>query len=466
MIDLDFLPQLEQIPVVKPSINIGALLDIPTGKYYKGIHGEYILNGGLGILTGVVGIANNFKSAVADYMVLSASKCFDKSRIGWYDTELNMQESRKHQISQGIYEYKGRNLLSEGRVTITDKSQLFANDWYEKKREFFKVKESNAKKITVSSPFVDRDGKSLMTMLYPTFDIIDSFTEFETEDVANMQSNNELGDSGANTIFMKQGQSKTRFIQDLPKLITRANNPMVLTGHIGKTIPMDPRAAPVKKLQYLKNGDVIKGVTDKFLFLTTNCWQCQNAAPFLNDGTKSSEYPRDSSDNLKGDTDLNIVTLSLLRNKNGPSGLMIQVLVSQQEGVHGPLSEFHYCKVNDRFGIDGTLQHYSLDLMPDVKLSRTTVRGKLDSDPKLRRAMNITSEMLQMRQLWDDVPEDVMCTPKQLYEDIKKLGYDWDVLLNTRGWWTCDNDKHPIPYLSTMDLLQMRVGNYKPYWLK
>jgi hypothetical protein len=140
--------------------------------------------------------------------------------------------------------------------------------------------------------------------------------------------------------------------------------------------------------------------------------------------------------------------------------------VSQQEGVHGPLSEFHYCKVNDRFGIDGTLQHYSLDLMPDVKLSRTTVRGKLDSDPKLRRAMNITSEMLQMRQLWDDVPEDVMCTPKQLYEDIKKLGYDWDVLLNTRGWWTCDNDKHPIPYLSTMDLLQMRVGNYKPYWLK
>ena len=59
-----------------------------------------------------------------------------------------------------------------------------------------------------------------------------------------------------------------------------------------------------------------------------------------------------------------------------------------------------------------------------------------------------------------------MCSPKELYEDIKKLGYDWNVLLNTRGYWTIDQYTNPVPYLSTVDLLRMRKGLYEPYWLK
>jgi hypothetical protein len=38
-------------------------------------------------------------------------------------------------------------------------------------------------------------------------------------------------------------------------------------------------------------------------------------------------------------------------------------------------------------------------------------------------------------------------------------------LLNTRGWWTLDNDKQEVPFLSTLDLLRMRKGLYHPYWL-
>jgi hypothetical protein len=70
-----------------------------------------------------------------------------------------------------------------------------------------------------------------------------------------------------------------------------------------------------------------------------------------------------------------------------------------------------------------------------------------------------------MKYLWHDLPKDLMCTPKELYDDLIKLGYDWSVLLNTRSWWTYNNNKQPIPYLSTMDLLNMRVGKYHPYWL-
>jgi hypothetical protein len=170
---------------------------------------------------------------------------------------------------------------------------------------------------------------------------------------------------------------------------------------------------------------------------------------------------------MKGDTDLFLVTLVQLRSKTGPSGLIVQQIVSQQEGVLPSLTEFHYVKNNDRFGLGGNVQNYYLELVPEVKLSRTTVRGKLDSNPLLRRAMTVTAEMCQMTYLWHDLEEGLMCTPKELYDDLIKLGYNWNILLNTRGWWTNNNDssKHELPFISTMDLLRMRKGLYHPYWL-
>ena len=63
--------------------------------------------------------------------------------------------------------------------------------------------------------------------------------------------------------------------------------------------------------------------------------------------------------------------------------------------------------------------------------------------------------------------ENLLCTPKELYDDLIKLGYDWDILLNTRGWWTIDNETKELPpFLSTKDLLLMRTNEYTPYWLE
>ncbi len=200
----------------------------------------------------------------------------------------------------------------------------------------------------------------------------------------------------------------------------------------------------------------------------SNCWHAYNAAPLVTKD-RTPEYPREGeNDNTEMGTDLNIVTLRQLRSKSGPTGITLELIVSQNEGVLPSLTEFHYIKGNERFGLTGTLQHYALDLYPDVKLSRTTVRTKIDNDPKLRRALNITSELLQMHQLWTHLDPKLLCTPKELYDDLKAKGYDWnEEILITRGWWTLDNDKHPVKFLSTMDLLRLRTGQYpKPYWKK
>lgn len=464
-----------QIPSVKVLINVGALLDIPTGTYHKGIHRESILNGGLGGVTGVVGIGNNFKSTILHYMMLSAAEridCMSETSMGTYDTETNIHESHLSSFLKRFPGLDKPDIFLNGKWNVTDKVQYHANEWYEVLRDFLKSKQKDVKKHMRKTPFLNRDNVTLLEIPTPTFGEVDSLTMFEPENVAKMQEEHELGDSGANTIHMRQGAAKTRFLMELPGLCGAAYHYMLITAHVGKKIemasgPMGP--APTKHLQYLKNGDVIKGVTEKFFFLMNCCYNSYNAAPLINQGTKATEYPRNPNDNLRLDTDLNEVTLRVLRSKAGPSGMTIPLIVSQSEGVLPSLTEFHYLRESKGYGMQGA-EFKILDLLPDVKVSRNTVRSKIDALPELRRALTITAEMLQMTELWHHLEEGLLCTPKELYDDLKALGFDWNVLLATRGWWTLDNDKHPIPYLSTMCLLRMRLpkdhkNHYFPYWM-
>lgn len=464
---MDLRPALEPAPVVKVLINIGALLDIPTGTFLEGRRGEYILNGGLGAITGVVGIGNNFKSTFMHFQFLTAMSRMAGSIGNTYDTEVNIQEWHLLEMINRIEEFKGEDILTTGRWVITDKTIHSGNKWWDAIRDWLELKIKNSAKISVATPFWNRGRKGPLMIVQPTFTELDSFTEFETDDVTAMQDV-ELGDSKGNTIHMRQGLAKLRVLMEAPRLTGGAYNFTMLTAHIGKESTMQSagggREVPIVKLKHLKNGDKIKGTTDKFTFVTHNCWHCYNATPLINDGTKGPEYPRDSDDNLKLDTDLNIVQVRNIRAKSGPTGMSLSILVSQTEGVLPSLTEFHHIKENGRYGIEGTLQSYELCLLPGVKLSRTTVRGKIDSNPTLRRALNITSEMCQMDYMWHHLDEGLQCTPRELYDDIKAMGYDWDILLQSRGWWTIEDEKHPIPFLSTMDLMRMRLGLYHPYW--
>jgi len=165
-------------------------------------------------------------------------------------------------------------------------------------------------------------------------------------------------------------------------------------------------------------------------------------------------------------SELQLITLRALRNKGGKSGFDLKIVVSQDEGILPTLTEFHHIKSN-RYGISGNDRNYSIDLYPVVSLSRTTVRDKIDSDKKLRRAINIVSEMKQI-EVHHPIYRELgyTCTPKELYDDLKKMGYDWDMILSdTRGWWAIDNYSNKLPkYLSTLDLLRIRKGEYTPYW--
>lgn len=466
-------PQLRLPQPVKIAINTGALLDIPTGEYIKGMHGQMVLNGGIGNITGIVGPGNCFKTTIMRYMVLSALNrmitTVPETYYGSYDTEINTHEDRNFNLSQQFDYLKGRNILDEGIWQITDKSVYPGNEYFQEVKNYLKDKKADKKAFRYSTAFTDRSGAAPMMSMLPTFNDIDSLSHFVTEDVEKIMDTTELGESAGNTMFMRQGLAKSRMLMELPSISAGGMNYFLFTAHIGKEIlmPTGPGTPPPRKqLQHMTQGEVIKGVTNNFFYLLHNCWLVTSARPFINQGTKAPEYPYEPGDEVQGDLDLNIVTLKQLRGKNGSSGFSIQLLLSQREGVLQYLSEFHYIKSMDRYGLEGNDRNYNLVLCPEESLSRTKVRKSLRESKKLQRAVEITSQLCQLEEFHRYL-KDQLLRPEALKKALEEKGYDWDMILTqTRSWNTFNDEAHPLYPFSTLDLCRAARGEYHPYWLE
>jgi hypothetical protein len=453
---------------------VGSLLDIPTGEYLLGTHGQMVLLAGLSNITGIVGPGNCFKTTIMRYMILCALARLapvanDDLYYSSYDTEINNHEHRNHSLYMSFEVFKGRNIIDEGMWQPTDKTIYPGNKYWARVKESLKDKRENKKKTMYTTCFIDRDGVSPMKTMCPTFGDFDSLSQFITEDVEATMEKTELGESAGNTIFMRQGLAKARMLMEMPTVAGASLNYFSFTAHIGKMIemPSAPGTPPARKqLQHMPQGEIIKGVSNNFFYLLHNCWLVHSARPYLNQGTKAPEYPYEPGDELAGDLDLNIVTMKQLRGKNGGSGFSIELLVSQREGVQPSLSEFHYIKSNGRYGLEGNDRNYNVVFCPDIALSRTTVRKKLRENLALRRAVNLVAEMYQM-DVFMPQHRDVMMTPDELYTALKAKGCDWNWLLeNTRGWNGLNDEELPLYPLSTLDFCRMARGQYHPYWLE
>lgn len=464
-------PDFVEVDPYKIRYNVGCMMDIPTGRYTKGKKGENILNGGISTLTGIVGKGNTFKSTIMHYMMLSASSTLAASGIqpylNTYDTEMNIELDRLNQFAQSFEPYVGHDLHHEKIWSVTDSTSHPGDAWFKTMKEFLKdEKLKNIKSYSLETPFVDKDGKSIHTIA-PTFGEIDSLTEFETSENIKMQDKNDIGASGGNTIHMRSGLDKTRLLMELPGLCNMTGHYCLVTAHVGKNFNMaqGPVQIPVKDLQHMSGDEKIKGVTTKFFFLPTAVWQSTNSSILRNQNTRGPEYPLRPDRPDPDSPDLNLVRLKLLRNKSGPSGDVIPIVVSQSQGVLASLSEFYFLKMNSaekKYGIGGNDTTFFMDLYPNVNLRRTTLRNMIDTDPKLRRAIKITADMLQMKIYYRDLDIDIP-DPKDLYEKLEKE-YGWENLYNTRDFWTFDQYTNEVPFLSTMDLIEMHNGTYIPYW--
>lgn len=450
-------------PLFRPAINIGGLLDIPTGKYEQGKHGEMIMNGGLSSLTGIASRPNMFKTALAIYMLAAARRSSPGCSALTYDTEGTLNPiTRLTAISKNIKELSEINWEEDEQFMFTDLSRYTGEEFFDLFKAALADKRTNEKVHLRTSPFIDVNGKN-KPYSYPTLGLIDSFSKFSISTVGETYDKHSLGDSKLNTVAMNLGRAKNMMLDQMPQLLAQTGTYCILTGHTGDVTNVEMFPTDKRQLSGLKKDTTIKGVGPSFFSLPNNVWDIISNKSMLN-RDKMPLYPLDNATAIQGDSDLREITLKNLRGKSGISDLPFILIFSQTEGFLPSLSEFHYCKERG-FGIGGNNINYYMELCPDIKLSRTTVRAKLDESEALRRACEIQSEMLQLIefQRWTDVPD-----PKTLYEDLKKMGYDWDYILNnTRNYWVCVEDEPLVEkkFLSTYDILRMHKGLYKPYWM-
>lgn len=456
---------------IKLAVPVGCCLDISTGSFVEGRNGEYNLLGGLYPSTAIVAGGNVGKSTLAHYLMDTACLRIDYGDIdtsmALYETELNGIMKRYVDLSHQYGFPLDMDIIEIGKLVVTDKSKMWADEFHAQYKELLKAK--IAKKMFVDTPFYTKGRAGTYKSLPISLTMYDSASELETSHSGALRDKTGLGDSEQKMLHMQQGLIKYNMFMELPVLLNTGADYLIMTGQYKEdTIQMAAgphQAPPPKKTPDMKNGDKVKGVPDKFYYLLNNCWRIKSVSNLYPSEGRTNKYPCSSSDDQE-DNDLKLMTLVNLRGKGGASGPPEFVMSSQRHGILSAMTEFYNIKERYKnFGISGTNTHYALDLLPDVKLSRTTVRTKLDTIPELRRAMNITSEL---RQMISCMPEynHLYCTPKELYDDLKDR-YDWNMILSsTRGWYTINNCYNtPIKPLSTLDLLRMRKGLYTPYWL-
>lgn len=461
-------PNVPMIKPVKMQANLGACLDICTGIFLKGKYGESLLKGGLPTFFTLAGKANNFKSTIMAWMLLTALYRLTnhQSSLSWYDTESNVELFRIAALARHIFGYENRDVFNEGLWIFTDPEGMPGNKWVAELQDFLALKLKNARSLMQTSPFLDLQG-NFIEMMMPTGSAVDTISEFISEDVLAIREKTEIGQKEANMIYMRQGLGKDRLIREAPEMAIRGSHFFGMCAQWGEDkadLNAGPMAPPKpKKMNSIPQGQKVRGVPDSFLYLPLHLWALDGSKQLKDDDF----YPLEDSDMSSEASDLWLTPMKMLRSKTGPSLFTQHVIVSQKRGVDPALTEFyHIAKTNKRWGMEGGGQFFTFNLDDtQQKYQRTTIRKALHADERLRRIMNLTSEMCQIGEFY---PAEKSRIPPltELRAKLTSDGYDWDTLLKTRGWWTFNNDKHKIPFLSSMDMVNMFHNDYEPFWLE
>ena len=451
-------------PSVIEMYQVATVIDRMSGDFVKGAKGETILNGGISFMTGVGARGNMGKTLVMICMLLIILDRYKQSTAMIYDTEITLQYARL----LGLAKQQAPELLDIAervieRFTLTDKRIYNGTEFFNEIKAEVQDRIVKGDKIKLELPMVGLDDLPLK--VFPPFVIgFDSYSGFQSQSQMSYQEKN-IGESDRNMEAMRDAAAKTQMLSELVTLASSGGIIALLTAHMGDEHKIDPYAPSTKKLSFLKNGVKFKRVPENFTFLTGNTMVIADMEVLKDRNTKTVLYPRSQTDDLGGDTDLQELTMGNYRNKFGVSGIPYHLVVSQREGISNALTNFNLLRRYAKFGISGNDRTYFLDIYPEVSLSRTTIRGKVESDPKLRRALEITAQLALEHMLAPDLPKEYLCGSKELYEGVAASGFDWDTILTkSREYWLFDNYNQPLGYLSIRDLLNMRKGIYKPYW--
>ena len=473
---------------VPVAYNVMPLIDHSNGTWVKGSRGEMILSGGFAHHTGVLAVANAGKTALGLFMWAMAVRRYPSSTGIIYEDEGTLQIDRVNSQANALLDGVPFDMTDTSedaeevqRLMMIDGTSLYLDPFYDMLESECsdRFKQRGVKKYTVTLPWV-LNAQRGNSMVKPLFIFIDSASEANVTSAGKGAAKSGIDASEANTEFMREGLVKTKIYGGrMIALGTRGDMCVISTASLddaGPAMSSMPGAQPEKQMGHLSNKKKMKQLGTSYKKRTSNLWQFgQPHGGFKGTATadKLPKYPLSRDELYLGNKDLEYVAVQNLRGKNGASGVLMNIWRSQTFGVLPDITNLEFIRswgakeIRD-YGINPAGNHqYSFEFLPDLAWRNTNVRPMFNADRRLRRAAELLVGMkFEFFATTDMELVKYRCTPKELYEDIKALGYDWDDLLNTRGYWMFNEDEaNEVPYLSIYDLLRIRAGEYKPYWM-
>lgn len=435
-------------PVPTLSYNTGTLYDYLVGRAVIGHDGKWYIDGGLGaFITGFLGKPNQYKSTTLGsfvsrslgYYKESDSVCFDSERSLTKDLDRIARFSQENVVDISL------------QMKVFNDDDLNATFVDNTITEICKLKEEHKKDMMVEIPLLDPNTGKLARVYIPTFVIVDSLSYLKTKMSSEIMALG-LDDPKILTMYMAEGGQKTILIRKLRDLCESYGIVVVCSAHLDGTIAMNSAIPQAKELQHMKQGEKMKYVGAAFDRLTNNLVQVTGAT-ILKDPSNEPLYGGDGCRS----GDLNEVSLLVQRCKSGASGSMLPFVVSQSDGLLSDVTNYHFLRNNDYFGLNGSNQKHQPFLKPDTTISRNTFRDMAGASYELRRAIELSAQWLFIRTFWNtkNMPMDLSMDPKVLFDKLMaNKSIKVNDILNTSGVWTYTK-KPERPYMSIFDVVEL-----------
>ncbi len=425
--------------------NTGTLLDYMTGSFEAGVGGQWYLSGGLSnLITGLGGRNGTYKSTLMASLMARLLAIYKEAEGVLADSEYTIIRDMER-----VARFTGELGELENTIVPMSATDKDINDLFEMLQKIVNEKKDNRKECVTTSPFLDiKTGKPRKVWI-PTVFFIDSYSELAGANETDLVDVEGVTGKKTKTIYMVEGGNKTIFMRRVRRMCEEFGIILLLTAHIDDNRDIGSMTGPRKQMVHMRQSDALKNVGSSFKKLTNPYIHIEGCRP-LND---ASTYPSPKYKNI----DLNELTLKIGRGKTNLSGISIPIIMSQSDGLLNGLTNYHYLKSCDYFGLVGSKSRHKLALCPDIALTRTTVRDLLATDKKLNRAMEIMAGYAFMRNEWNIAHIDYSFerTGEEFAEAIMKhpkLGID--KLLSSTGNWTF-GDKCKTNYISVMDMVAL-----------
>lgn len=436
----------DQVPTI--SFNTNSLFDLATGTYVPGVDGKWYLSGGLTQhINAFVGPNGAFKSTFACAMIMRSASIYYDADVLINDTENSLDKDKHRAIHMG--EDLSRDDIAD-RVLWLSGATYTLDSMYKLIHSICEKKSSSKKEYLVKSPFLDEKTGKALEIWKPTIIFIDSLSELTSDAEDEMLNGAKMKSlSDANTAMMLDGNKKTLFIRAMKTMCMRYGIVFVVTGHFDKIMQMDMYNPTPKDTTFSKQDWKTKGVGSKLKF-NASLYVRTSTSPLL-DSAKEPLYGVGSGP-VKDVMEIDIV---IERSKTASAGNTLPFVATQSSGVLNAVTNYNYLRINDYDGLSGNKQRQQVGILPDVTISRNTVRSLTDSNYELRRALEIAAQYCYIRNNWmtGNFPVDFSKTANQFFDVLmsdKNKGAISDIL-NSRGYWTyCKNDR---PYMDLFEIM-------------